>query len=500
MMPAQGRGAPHGIVRVRRRAGGGAAGVGNSNRGDRRRFGGGRAGMAGAAAVGVVLLAGGGAALADRISARLLREDAKAEALAWAARLSARVADPSAPTVWPAHAADALAHPAVGRGGGGGVVQYKVFDRRGYLVFVSGDPDRAAPGDLGRAPSTGRGGDPVAARLLAAGDGTHAGAAADGATPLRPAFHSEAYAPVVRDGAVLGVVGVRVDQTARRSRYEAAFWLAEALTGALVLAAGLLPLGVARRQARERRDAEARRALLAREVDHRAKNALAVVQSVLRLTPKGDAAAYARAVEGRVAALARAHGLLAEAAWAGVDLRVLADRELAPYAGGGAVECGGGAPVALLRGPSLPLAAAAVQPLAVLLHELATNAAKHGALSVPGGRVLLLWRIEEDAGLVRLRWAESGGPPIAGPPSRRGFGSKVMDATARGQLGGTVAFDWADTGLVADVALPLGRVLAPSPPGVDRASSAASAVRSPPARPVPASPPRRAPAAPGMAA
>jgi len=295
----------------------------------------------------------------------------------------------------------------------------------------------------------------------------------------------------MQNGAVVGAVEVYVDQTAQRARYEWAFLLTGILTGVLILVAGLLPLGVAYHQARGRREAEARQALLAREVDHRAKNALAVVQSVLRLTPKGDPVAYARAVEGRVMALSRAHALLAEGAWAGADLRVLAERELAPYTGAGPAAAGGAVPsaaAALLEGPPVPIAATAVQPLAMVLHELATNAAKHGALSAPGGRVRLSWSIEERAGLLRLRWAEDGGPAVPGPPRRRGFGSTAIDATARGQLGGTTTFDWAPAGLSVDIALPLRRVLAPSLPPP---TPAVAAARSSPPLPQPSLAPRR---------
>ncbi len=180
---------------------------------------------------------------------------------------------------------------------------------------------------------------------------------------------------------------------------------------------------------------------------------------------------------------------------------MLAERELAPYTGGD------GADVALLEGPSFPLAATAVQPLAMVLHELATNSAKHGALSTPGGRVRLSWRAEESAGLMRLRWAESGGPPVAGPPRRRGFGSTVIDATARSQLGGAAAFDWAPTGLLADIDLPLSRVLAPSLP-VRSPAAPAQQQQQDPAAPVVRAPfvldglvPRRTAAAvPGTAA
>ncbi len=240
------------------------------------------------------------------------------------------------------------------------------------------------------------------------------------------------------------------------------------------------------RDVSERKADEARRTLLMREVDHRAKNALAVVQSVLRLTPRDEPGAFAAAVEARVAALARVHSLLAEGGWSGTDLRAVAERELAPYAAAGGT--GGAVPRATvsLDGPPVPLAAAAVQPLAMVLHELATNAAKHGALSRPGGAVEVRWRAGRgtgEDGLLHLRWAEAGGPPVAGAPARRGFGTRVVEATVRGQLGGTVERRWERTGLVVEVAVPLARLAAdaerPAPrlpdPGQAPAGRAAAA-------------------------
>jgi len=203
----------------------------------------------------------------------------------------------------------------------------------------------------------------------------------------------------------------------------------------------------------ERRHAEERQTLLTREVDHRAKNVLAVVQAALRLTPKDDPVAYATAIEGRVAALARAHTLLAAEHWSGADLRALLRHELAAFMEGGRGAMGVG-PRVDLDGPALMLPPATAQPLAMAVHELATNAAKYGALSVPAGHLSVRWHLEPGRRL-RLRWAESGGPPVAGPPARNGFGSRVLTGTLRGQLGGTVSLDWTPAGLVCDVDVPL---------------------------------------------
>jgi PAS domain S-box-containing protein len=207
---------------------------------------------------------------------------------------------------------------------------------------------------------------------------------------------------------------------------------------------------------------EARRVLLMREVDHRAKNILAVVQSVLRLTPREEPHAFVAAVQARVAALARAHSLLAEAGWFGADLRALVECELAPYGSTRDTAATKGATI-LLDGPPISLAPAAVQPLAMVLHELATNAAKYGALSVPDGTVEVHWHAnlwtQDDASL-HLRWVETGGPAIPGDPTRCGFGTRVIGATVRGQLGGTVRFDWKPTGLVCEITVRFARVTA----------------------------------------
>lgn len=214
-----------------------------------------------------------------------------------------------------------------------------------------------------------------------------------------------------------------------------------------------------------RRQAEERQALLTREVDHRAKNALAVVQAALRLTPREDPAAFAAAVEARVAALARTQVLLAEASWRGADLRSLAEGALAAFLTIGSTAPSvppgdpGASPRAELEGPALNLAATAAQPISLVLHELATNAVKYGALSAAGGVVVLSWACDSAAGLLRLRWAERGGPPVAAPPQRRGFGSRVVETTIGTQLGGRVAQRWDAVGLVCDMELPLDRTV-----------------------------------------
>ncbi|RYJ03744.1 MAG: PAS domain S-box protein [Acetobacteraceae bacterium] len=208
----------------------------------------------------------------------------------------------------------------------------------------------------------------------------------------------------------------------------------------------------------ERKAAEERQLLMTRELDHRAKNVLAVVQAALRLTPRTDAAEYAKAVEGRIAALARAHTLLAQARWAGADLRAVVEAELTAFLSDTA-----SATRVVLEGPVVTLSPAAVQALSMALHELATNATKHGALAVPGGDLQVSWSVAGPSlasgpGRLLFRWVERGGPAVEGPPSRRGFGSRVLQATMRDQLGGQVEQFWLPAGLECSITLPLDRI------------------------------------------
>lgn len=201
----------------------------------------------------------------------------------------------------------------------------------------------------------------------------------------------------------------------------------------------------------ERRREEERQMLLAREVDHRARNVLAVVQSLVRLTRNENPKDFAAAVEGRVAALARAHSLLSRDRWTGADLEEVVREEFAAYRDAEAPE---------LSGPPLRLEAAAVQPVSMVVHELVTNAAKYGALSCPGGRVRVAWRLE--GARLLIEWEECGGPRLQGPPVRRGFGSALIAATVRSQLAGQFECHWEADGLRCTIDLPAEPTLAGS--------------------------------------
>jgi len=192
-------------------------------------------------------------------------------------------------------------------------------------------------------------------------------------------------------------------------------------------------------EVKERQATEAR-ALLMREVDHRARNALTVVQSIVRLTEAEGVPAFKQVVLGRVEALARAQTSLARRKWEGAFLKDVVAAELAALAFPGACEVSGA--------PTL-LPPEQVQSTSMVLHELATNAVKYGALSVPDGLVRITWR-HDPPGRIVLTWCESGGPPVAAAPSGSGFGSRLIRRLAR-QLGGEVAYDWRPGGLCVEL-------------------------------------------------
>jgi PAS domain S-box-containing protein len=214
-------------------------------------------------------------------------------------------------------------------------------------------------------------------------------------------------------------------------------------SGEIVGAGGIV------RDVTEEKVAAARTALLMREVDHRAKNALTVVLAALRLTRADTMQGYIQAVEGRVGALARAQSLLAKEHWDGADLTELLQAALEPFD-----EEDPGRKRVSLQGPQLLLPGRMVQPLSMVLHELATNATKYGALSASDGKVAVKWWIPAGADLLRLEWKETGGPPVTAPV-RRGFGSRVLQATVRDQLWGQVVQRWESTGLICEIILPL---------------------------------------------
>lgn len=202
----------------------------------------------------------------------------------------------------------------------------------------------------------------------------------------------------------------------------------------------------------ERKVAEEHQRLLINELNHRVKNTLASVQAIAFQTLKGDVPLVeARArFEARLIALANAHDLLTEENWGGASLERVVQDATDHLAGDADRFDIAGEPVHLV-----PRAALA---LAMALHELGTNAGKYGALSVEGGRVSIAWRIEGD--LLRLEWRERGGPPVA-PPSRRGFGSRLIERGLEADLGGRVALLFEPDGVRCEIEATLATLRAP---------------------------------------
>ncbi len=182
--------------------------------------------------------------------------------------------------------------------------------------------------------------------------------------------------------------------------------------------------------------------ILAREAEHRSKNLLANVQATVTLSQSDTAEGLKKAIEGRIRALANVHSLFVETRWIGAELSTIATQELAPYSREGETRR------VLIEGPQVLLKPDVAQAIAVILHELATNAAKYGALSTAGGVIELKWSHEIDARLI-LRWIESSGPMVE-TPTKQGFGTRIIRGMT-GQFKGSTRFDWRADGLVCEI-------------------------------------------------
>jgi PAS domain S-box-containing protein len=198
----------------------------------------------------------------------------------------------------------------------------------------------------------------------------------------------------------------------------------------------------------DRKRSDEQIAILAREAEHRARNVLATVQATVHLTESDTTDGLKQAIEGRIQALANVHTLLAASCWVGAELRSLINQELVAY-------CHGGEQRARINGPNLLLRPDTAQVIAVAVHELATNAAKYGALSTAQGRVQVEWSVEPDGRDERLilSWRETGGPLVKSP-MRQGFGMRVMEKLVQNQLKGHLVFDWRAGGLSCVITLP----------------------------------------------
>jgi two-component sensor histidine kinase len=189
---------------------------------------------------------------------------------------------------------------------------------------------------------------------------------------------------------------------------------------------------------------EAHISVLAREAEHRAKNLLANVKAMVHLSQSDTPDGLKKAIDGRIEALANVHSLFVQSRWTGAELESLVKRELLPYSAEGVRT--------LINGPAVILKPAVAQAMAVAVHELATNAAKYGSLSVGEGQVRVEWLRSADRQLV-FRWTEAGGPPTS-PPARKGFGTHMIEAMIRGREGGNVRLNWHVDGLACEITLP----------------------------------------------
>jgi PAS domain S-box-containing protein len=209
----------------------------------------------------------------------------------------------------------------------------------------------------------------------------------------------------------------------------------------------------------ERKRAQEQQRLLLREMNHRVKNLFTLAGTMVTLSARyaQTSRQLAEAVNERLVALARAHDLtLPEITNAGksfgrsTTLLDLARTILAPYQ----TQCD--APVSF-NGPGVAIAGNAAIGLALLLHEMATNAAKYGALSIEPGRVDVSWRVMGDA--LKFEWRERGGPPVNGEPEKEGFGSLLERLTVTGRLHGTISHDWSKEGLTVRLSAPLAQLI-----------------------------------------
>jgi two-component system, chemotaxis family, CheB/CheR fusion protein len=192
------------------------------------------------------------------------------------------------------------------------------------------------------------------------------------------------------------------------------------------------------------------------ELNHRVKNTLATVQAIAHQTiaTAPDLPTFRESFLSRLLALSHTHNLLAQDAWLGAPLAGIINNELAPYRQDSDTRVNDAR--VRLQGNELSLTPKQALALSMAFHELATNAGKYGSLSVPEGRVTVTWatRMTDQHPWLHLQWTESGGPAVE-PPTRRGFGSRLIDEGVPYELGGEVALEFPRNGVVCTIDVPL---------------------------------------------
>jgi two-component sensor histidine kinase len=230
----------------------------------------------------------------------------------------------------------------------------------------------------------------------------------------------------------------------------APLWRNLAITSVIGTALLLIGLSFAVRMATTIARGETLQNLLVEELNHRVKNTLAILQGIAVQTFRTASKVEREKFEGRLGALAEAHNLLSREKWQGSDLHDVVSRVLQPYLMSSAERI-------RISGPKVPLSPRRAVVLSMILHEIATNAAKYGALSNEAGSVTLDWEVLREAAAPQLRliWTETGGPPVTAPV-QRGFGSRLIERSARDQLGGEATVDFLPRGVVYTVLVLLG--------------------------------------------
>ena len=203
----------------------------------------------------------------------------------------------------------------------------------------------------------------------------------------------------------------------------------------------------------ERKQSEEQRKILLAEINHRSKNLLAVVQAIVNQSARyADPETFAVNLSYRLQGLSASQDLLIKNDWRGIEMSELVLAQISHFKDLVGTRI-------MLEGPTARLTAAGAQAIGMALHELATNAAKHGSLASEKGQVGISWRVSLDADpIFSIRWSEEGGAPVS-PPSRKGFGYLVIGQIAESAVGGKVELDFRDTGLVWQLSAPAGDIL-----------------------------------------
>ena len=257
--------------------------------------------------------------------------------------------------------------------------------------------------------------------------------------------------PLITSFARSSLTGWTVAAGVAESSLVAPLWRNLAITSVMGAVLLMVGLAFAVRMATQIARGEMLHNLLIEELNHRVKNTLAVLQSIATQTFRSASRAEREKFEGRLGALAEAHNLLSQEKWQGAELREVIARVLQPYLLNNPERV-------RMFGPQVPLSPRLAVVLSMIVHEIATNAAKYGALSNDTGTVAVDWEIleESDGRKLRLIWTETGGPPVTAPV-QRGFGSRLIERSARDQLGGEATVDFLPRGVIYTVSCALDR-------------------------------------------